>query len=309
MDLPTYDQFIEPVLRFLARQSDEVRAAAAHDAAADALGLSEGQRAALVPSGQQLVYKNRAGWAHDRLKRAGLSQSVRRGHWQLTDKGREFAASHPEPLSTDQVDELAKGYMDVLLVPRDDGDDTLSAGIPTPPAASQPPPKASPDEQLDQALGEIRASVTADLLALMATCTPLFFEQLVLDVLHAMGYGASRRDVQRTGATGDEGIDGIISLDRLGLERVYVQAKRWSNSVGRPEIQGFYGALAGRRATKGVFLTTSQFTSGAREFAESVGQIVLVDGAQLAGFMIDHGVGVSHTIIKRPALDSDYFEE
>ncbi len=131
----------------------------------------------------------------------------------------------------------------------------------------------------------------------------------MLDLLRAMGYGASRSDIQRVGKSGDGGIDGVISLDRLGLESVYVQAKQWQNTVGRPEVQGFYGALAGQRATKGVFITTSTFTSQAIDFAKSVERIVLVDGARLAELMMEHGVGVSHRVAKVPKLDSDYFDD
>ena len=130
-----------------------------------------------------------------------------------------------------------------------------------------------------------------------------------MDVLHRMGYGASRADLQRVGGTGDGGIDGIISLDKLGLEKVYVQAKRWQQPVGRPEVQAFYGALAGQRANKGVFITTSSYTQQASEFARSVERVVLVDGARLAELMIDHEVGVTLRALSVPKLDSDYFEE
>ena len=130
-----------------------------------------------------------------------------------------------------------------------------------------------------------------------------------MDVLHRMGYGASRADLQRVGGTGDGGIDGIISLDKLGLEKVYVQAKRWQQPVGRPEVQAFYGALAGQRANKGVFITTSSYTQQASEFAQSVERVVLVDGARLAELMIDHEVGVTLRALSVPKLDSDYFEE
>jgi len=141
------------------------------------------------------------------------------------------------------------------------------------------------------------------------SASPRFFENLVLDLLHAMGYGTSRTDLQRVGGTGDEGIDGIISLDRLGLEKVYVQAKRWQNSVGRPDVQGFYGALRGQRANKGVFITTSAFTAQAIDFAGSIEGLVLVDGQRLAALLIEHGVGVANRAVSVPKLDSDYFEE
>lgn len=143
----------------------------------------------------------------------------------------------------------------------------------------------------------------------MGQVTPKYFETVVLDVLHKLGYGTSRSDLKRVGGSGDAGIDGVISLDRLGLEKVYVQAKRWQNVVGRPEIQGFYGALAGQRANKGIFITTSNFSPQAAEFAASVERIVLVDGPTLAALMMDHEVGVTSQHVSVPKIDSDYFDE
>jgi restriction system protein len=174
---------------------------------------------------------------------------------------------------------------------------------------ASPAPTQSPDEALEQALLEIRESVAAELLDVILNATPRFFENLVLDLLHAMGYGTSRTDLQRVGGVGDEGIDGIISLDRLGLEKVYVQAKRWQNSVGRPDVQAFYGALRGQRANKGVFITTSSFTAQAIDFAKSIEGLVLVDGAKLAALMIEHAVGVTNRTLSVPKVDADYFEE
>src|SRR5690606_36164116 len=168
---------------------------------------------------------------------------------------------------------------------------------------------ASPDERLASALLEIRKSVAAELLETLGKVSPSFFEAIVLDVLHKLGYGTSRTDLQRVGRSGDGGIDGIISLDKLGLEKVYVQAKRWQSVVDRPDIQAFYGALAGQRANKGVFITTSNFTPQAVEFARSVEKIVLVDGSRLAEFMMDHDVGVTARALRVPRIDSDYFDE
>ncbi|MEO5811240.1 MAG: restriction endonuclease [Rhodanobacter sp.] len=167
----------------------------------------------------------------------------------------------------------------------------------------------SPDDRLQTALYEIRSSVTSELLERLHQVSPKFFETVVLDVLHKLGYGTSRSDLQQVGGSGDGGIDGVISLDRLGLEKVYVQAKRWQNAVGRPEIQGFYGALAGQRANKGVFITTSSFTTQAIQFAGSVERIVLVDGVKLAQLMMDHEVGVTSQSINLPKIDSDYFDD
>lgn len=300
MSVPTYDKFIEPVLRHLARHPEGVRAREAHEAAADALRLDDTARQLTVPTGQPL-YNNRAGWAHDRLKRAGLSSSPKRGLWKITEEGLKLLAENPGAFSDEQVRELARGFIDVRLRPVPGGDpgevDTVDDEV------------LSPDDRLQTALEEIRASVAVELLELLSQVTPKYFETVVLDVLHKLGYGTRRSDLQRVGGSGDGGIDGIISLDRLGLEKVYVQAKRWQAAVGRPEIQGFYGALAGQRANKGIFITTSAFTSQAVDFARSVEGIVLVDGEMLAGLMMDYEVGVSTQRINVPAVDSDYFGE
>jgi len=307
MAVPTYDKFIEPILRYLADHPDGVHARDAHEAAARALNLSHEDRQDLLPSGTQPVYKNRAGWAHDRLKRAGLSGSPRRGYWLLTPQGREFAANHSSPLSADDVDRLAVGFMDVRLRERasEGGPGSSLADVERPTLAAT----ASPDERLGEALTELRSGVATDLLESLKAASPSFFETVVLDLLHRMGYGATRTDVQRVGGPGDGGVDGVISLDKLGLEKVYVQAKRWQQAVGRPEVQAFYGALAGQRSNRGVFITTSTFTPQAVEFARSVERVVLIDGQRLTQLMIDHEVGVSSRVIRVPKLDSDYFDE
>jgi len=305
MPVPTYDKFIDPILRYLAAHPDGAIARDVHLAASMALELTDTDREERLPSGIQPVYKNRAGWAHDRLKRAGYSTSPRRGYWQLTQAGREFSISHPAPLSDALVEEIASGHDDVLLRPIA----TTPEPSTTAPTAASLPSVASPDDRLDAAVTELRATATAELLETLAQVSPKFFETIVLDVLHKLGYGTNRADLKRVGGSGDGGIDGIISLDRLGLEKVYVQAKRWQNSVGRPEIQGFYGALAGQRATKGIFITTSTFTAQAIEFANSIERIVLVDGAKFADLMITYEVGVTMRPIQVPKIDTDYFDE
>jgi restriction system protein len=304
MAIPTYDVFIPTLLRVLAAHPEGLRSRDAQEEVAKAVGLNEEDRATLLPSGAQTVYQNRIGWAHDRLKRAGYSQSIRRGYWQLTDAGRAFSAAHPTGLDEKTVDAIA-------LIPKtsrvSDGADASRKvdTLPAPIAAPQ-----GPEERIDDAIEELNESLARDLLAMIADASPAFFERLVLDLLLAMGYGASRADLQRVGGPGDGGIDGIVALDRLGLEKVYVQAKRWKASVGRPEIQGFFGALAGRRARKGIFITTSSFTKDAKEYALSVSDsIVLVDGKLLAALMIDHGVGVAHKTLRTARLDGDYFED
>jgi len=303
MSVPTYDQFIEPILRFLAEHSAGAPAREVHDAAARALRVTESDRLERLPSGVQLVFKNRAGWAHDRLKRAGLSTSSRRGYWQLTEAGRQFADAHPAPLSPQVIEALAVEYNAIRLRP---STETTPAPLraPAPDRAT-----VSPDDRLEEAVSELRQNVIAELVDLLANVSPEYFETIVLDVLHKMGYGTSRADLLRVGRSNDGGIDGVISLDRLGLEKVYVQAKRWQNAVGRPEVQSFYGALAGRRANKGVFITTSSFSGQAVEFAASVERVVLVDGAKLAELMIEHEVGITSRPVRVPKIDSDYFEE
>lgn len=307
MPVPTYDRFIEPVLRFLALYPAGVAAKDAHIAAADALGVSAQDRDELLPSGSQLVYKNRAGWAHDRLKRAGLSSSPRRGTWQITQEGLKFIAEHPQPFPDQLSTELAMGYVGIKL--KKSNGEEVSQSFAESLYASQEGAISSPDDRLGQALKELRQSAQSDLIEALGKVSPTFFESVVLDLLHRMGYGATREDLQRVGGSGDAGIDGIISLDKLGLEKVYVQAKRWQNSVGRPELQAFYGALAGHKARKGVFITTSAFTAQATDFAHSVEGIVLVDGNRLASLMIEHEVGISSRTVRIPKIDSDYFDE
>jgi restriction system protein len=226
---------------------------------------------------------------------------------KLTPSGREFVDSHPGPLPPAEVERLATGFSGVRLRPPSQVDvvpPTTGATVEVDPTGP-----ASPDERFDQALAEIKSSVAHELLESIGRASPKYFESIVLDVLHSMGYGARRSDLQRVGGSGDGGIDGVISLDRLGLEKVYVQAKRWQSVVGRPDIQGFYGALAGQRANKGVFITTSGYTKQAIDFAASVERIVLIDGERLAQLMIEYEVGVSSRTIRLPRVDSDYFEE
>lgn len=306
MPVPTYDRFIEPILHYLADHPDGAAAKDVHDAAAAALGLSDADRSELLPSGVQLVFKNRAGWAHDRLKRAGLSTSRRRGYWQLTEAGREFAREQPNSLPEHVVEALAIEHSEVRLRPTT-GEPAVSA--PSIQAAAADRATVSPDDRLEQALSELRQGVVADLLDLLSQVSPEYFETIVLDLLHKMGYGTSRADLLRVGRSGDGGIDGVISLDRLGLEKVYVQAKRWQNSVGRPEVQAFFGAIAGHHATKGVFITTASFSQQAVAYAGTVQGVVLVDGNKLAALMVEHEVGVASRPVRVPKIDSDYFEE
>lgn len=300
MAIPTFDKFIEPLLRYLAAHPEGASAGDAGEAVADAAGVTAMERQKLLPSGFQQIYKNRIGWAHDRLKRAGLSSSSRRGFWQLTGEGQKFVAKHPKSLPEEEVRRLAfPGRKSTALKKAQDEDPDEGAGS-----------VRSPEERIEEALRELRESVVHELLDLLGRVNPTSFESMVLEVLHAMGYGASPDDLERVGGGGDGGIDGIISLDKLGLEKVYIQAKRWKSDVGSSVIREFVGGLQLKGADKGVLITTSGFTRDAREAAERArGSVVLVDGRRLAQLMIDHEVGVTHS--KRlavPKVDSDYFD-
>jgi len=305
MPVPTYDQFIEPIFRYLDANREGAPARVVHEAAADMLGLTPDQRQAALNSGQA-VYKNRAGWAYDRLKRAGFADDLKRGHWKLNDKGIQYIKNYPGPFSARQVEHLALGFIDVRL--RTLNEET-ALPLEAPDTATVQASTISPDDLLDQAWKELREATAANLLANLSQVSPARFEVIVLDVLHRLGYGANRNDLQQVGGSGDGGIDGVISLDKLGLEKVYVQAKRWQSAVGRPELQAFYGALAGQKAKRGVFITTSGFSAQAVDFGRSVEGIVLVDGLRLVNLMMDYEVGVTSRSLKIPKIDTDYFSE
>jgi restriction system protein len=305
MTVPTYDHFIEPLLRFLAEHRDGAAIADVYESLATRMKLGPEDRLELLPSRSQPLFKNRIGWAQDRLKRASLSESPRRGFWRLTTEGLKLAAKY-KTLPEAEVERIWNVDRSSRLKPSKGG----SAEPSSAPELPVSEVTTGPEERIDAALAEMRDSVARDLLENIGNAPPEFFEKLVLELLHAMGYGTSRSDLQRVGGSGDGGIDGIISLDKLGLEKVYVQAKRWKNTVGSPEIQGFMGALQLQNASKGVFITTSTFTKDAKQAAAKArGSIVLVDGERLSNLMMDHGVGVSHKAFRLPKVDNDYFEE
>jgi restriction system protein len=300
MGLPSYEQFIGPLLQYLVTQQEPVRASNVYDAVAELIELSPEERTEMLPSKVQQVYKNRIGWAQDALKRAGLSTAPKRGSWLITAEGRELLAKYPDGFPDDECGRISRIDRHTPVAKLVGGGSETEVD----------PQTESPEEKIDSGLQDLRKSVAQDLLEIIERASPLFFENLVLDVLHAMGYGTSRADLKRVGGPGDGGIDGIISLDRLGLEKVYVQAKKWKSQVGSPEIQGFMGALQLQGASKGVLITSGTVSGPAWDAAKQAkGSVVLIDGARLANLMIDHGVGVSNKVLKVPAVDSDYFED
>lgn len=304
-DVPPIREFLWPVLRVLARSDQPMARADYASAAADLMELSEAQRELRIPSGKHRKYRHRTGWAVNTLKHAGLVHSPGPGLWAATEEGGALVAAHPDGPSDELMAKLRRRARSAMQAARSDDNDDGEGDA----SAAEPDDDSSPEEQLESALESLHDRVAAELLATLGSVDPYKFEQIVLDVLHAMGYGQSREALQEVGGSGDGGIDGIISLDRLGLQKVYVQAKRWKGNIGRPEIQGFYGALSGRRANLGVFITTSRFTREAREFATSVSDtLVLVNGPELARLMVEYGVGVTQTLVRVPTnIDTDYF--
>lgn len=301
--LPPQAAFHHAVLCHLARHPEGDRRRNVHEAIPDLMGLSEAQRTERLANLPHLRYRHRSGWALSMLKAAGYADSPMPGMWRITDRGRELLARYPDGFDEETGRRVIReGRRETQGEDVGGGGGVADAGE----AAAQ----QTPDERIDSALEEVRRAVAGELLEKIAQAPPAFFEELVLDLLHALGYGASDDDLERVRQAGDAGIDGVISLDKLGFERVCIQAKRWQGSVGRPEVQGFYGALAGRRARKGVFITTSSFTGEAREFASQVADsIVLIDGARLTWLMIEHGVGVTHyRVVRLPRVDEDYFD-
>lgn len=255
----------------------------------------------LLPSKTQEVIFNRIGWARTYMKKAGLLEDTRRGVFKITERGQAVLEENLERLTTkylrkfDEFNEFQKKHNEKDSKSKND---VIS--------------EATPEEMLEAGYTKLSENLADDILVNIAKCSPSFFEHLVVDLLVHMGYGGSFSEAaQVIGKSGDEGIDGIIKEDKLGLDTIYIQAKRWKGVVGRPEIQKFAGALLGQKASKGVFITTSSFTKEAEEYAASVGRkVVLIDGQKLASLMIEHNVGISTVRtfeIKR--IDSDYFEE
>ena len=299
--LPPQAAFHHAILRHLAAHPNGDRRERIHEAMPELLELSDSQRTERLRNLPHLRYRHRSGWGLSMLKRAGYVYNPGAGIWRITDAGRELLARHPDGFDEETGRRVIReGRRDAH---QEGGEVVVSA-------FEEGSVQTTPDERIDAALEEIRGTVAQELLERIAQGPPSFFEELVLDLVHALGYGASEDDLQNVGSSNDGGIDGVISLDKLGFERVCVQAKRWQAPVGRPEVQAFYGALAGRRARKGVFITSSSFTREAREFASQVPEtIVLIDGSRLTSLMIEHGVGVSHyRILRLPKLDDDYFD-
>jgi restriction system protein len=301
MPIPDFQTMLLPLLQIF-QDGAPKSVSEVYEHLAAHFNLSEEERAELLPSGSQARFVNRVSWARAHLGKAGLLAKIKDGVYQLTPEGQRVLVSPPSKIDLRFLDQF-EGHLEFRkrkpVIEERGGVEAEQA-------------TQTPEEVLDKAYQELRRSLAQELLEKIRQASPRFFEQLVVDLLLKMGYGGSRLDAgSAIGKAGDEGVDGIIKEDKLGLDVIYLQAKRWSNTVGRPDIQAFAGALEGHRARKGVFITTSQFSSEAKDYVSRIERrIVLIDGQQLSELMIDHDLGVTskNTYVVRK-IDSDYFSE
>lgn len=301
MAIPDYQTAMLPLLKFAGDQREHSLREAV-DQLAEEFRLTEDERKELLPSGQQEIFTNRIAWARTYMGKAALLESTRRGYFKITDRGAKVLKQNPDRIDVKFLEQFEEFRQFRALRHTKAEEEEVELGA----------HERTPEETLESAYKQLRDNLANELLQQIKSCSPALFEKIVVELLVKMGYGGSRQDAGRAiGKSGDEGIDGIIKEDRLGLDIIYIQAKRWENTVSRPEVQKFAGALQGQRARKGILITTSNFSKEAQDYASKIdSKIVLIDGEQLAQLMIDHSLGVSPMAayeIKK--IDSDYFAE
>lgn len=306
MPIPDYQTLMLPVLRLAAE--GETRVADVAERITDAFGLTAEERDELLPSGRQRVLHNRIHWAKSYMSKAGLIASPARGRFVATQKGKALLATEPERIDV----AVLMREPEFRAFYRNEGSGEENGT--TAKVNDAAPLTTTPEEQIDAAHATLMAALRDELLQRILANSPAFFEQVIVELLVAMGYGGSHKDAAaQLGRTGDGGVDGIVNEDRLGLDRIYVQAKRYApaNPVGRPDVNGFVGSLVGLGATKGVFVTTSTFSQPARDYVRHLAQrVILIDGRELADLMIEHGVGVrEYRKVEFKRLDEDFFGE
>lgn len=303
MAIPDFQSLMLPLLKFAA-DGKEHAAREATDSLSQLFQLSDQEKESLLPSGQQTIIGNRVYWALTHLKHAGILESTRRGYFKISQRGLGVLQQNPSKIDLRFLSQFPE-YLEFRRTSKKEKNGVVEV-------ESEILNQRTPEELFEESYRSIRQELAQELLNQVKKASPGFFERLVVDLLVKMGYGGSREDAgEAIGKSGDEGIDGIIKEDRLGLDTIYIQAKKWDGGVGRPEIQKFVGALHGQRARKGIFITTSDFSSNAREYVSNIdSKVVLIDGKQLAEFMIDHNVGVSKvSAYEIKKIDSDYFVE
>ena len=311
MPIPTYQELMLPLLRLLGR--GEISRQDAVQRLTEEFALTPEEASQRLPGGQTVIY-NRTGWAKTELVKAGLAQQPQRGMFAITDRGRTLLADPPAAITRAY---LVKHYPEFRAYieasqQRQAATREEVAGVPVDLAAD--PIGATPDEQIDTAAKTLMLALEEDLLERIRTVHPSDFEQIVVDLLIAMNFGGGAPEMgQRLGRSGDGGIDGVIHEDALGLDAVYIQAKRYQdgNTVGAPVLQAFVGSLVGNRANKGVFVTSSRFSAAAKEYVRTIQhRVVLIDGEELARLLVRHGVGVrEHRRIIIQKIDEDYFAD
>lgn len=304
MAIPDYQTLMLPVLTIAAE--GETRVPLAAEKIADRLGLTEDEREEMLPSGKQRLLHNRVHWAKFYMAKAGLIDSPKRGVFVISPAGKQLLTSNPRRIDVEMLKRIPA--FAEFHSPSTTNTESVT------PLVTSSTSDATPEEQIDAAHAVLTAALKADLLQRILEQSPYFFERLIVDLLVAMGYGGSHEDAARQlGKSGDGGIDGVIDEDRLGLDRIYVQAKRYAvgSSVGRPEVQGFVGSLVGRGASKGVFVTTSAFSKQAIDYARGLQQrVILIDGPQFTELMIEFGVGVrTSRVIEVKRVDEDFFAD
>ncbi len=303
MAVPDFQSIMLPLLHF-ASDGREYSMQQAREGLADYFGLTDEELKELLPSGRQTKFSNRVSWAKHYLTHAGLLEAPKRGRFNISDRGKRVLAEKP-----DRIDINYLGRFDEFIEFREAGKKNRTEKVTS---SEEREASSTPEESLEDAYQQLRDEVANELLHQIKSNSPDFFERLVVHLLVKMGYGGSFKEAGKaTRRTDDEGIDGIIKEDRLGLDAIYLQAKRWEGSVGRPEIQKFVGALHGKRAKKGVFITTSHFSNEAMTYSEQIDpKVVLIDGNTLVQLMIDYGLGVStDAVYEVNKVDSDYFSE
>ena len=301
MAIPDFQTMMRPILEFLSDGQVHTNAEC-RQAVAEKFGLSKEEQMKLLPSGRQPILTNRISWAIVHMSRAELIERPGRGQSQISQRGGELLSTHAGKVTMKTLFQFSE-YAEFRRKKRPEDTESLHSDVSS---------EETPEETLESAYQQLRKELALELVDTVKKCPPGFFERLVVELLVNMGYGGSMKDAgMALGRSGDEGIDGIIKEDRLGLDVIYLQAKRWEGTVGRPEIQRFVGALHGKHARKGVFLTTGEFAQTARDYVQGLdSKVVLIGGAELGELMIDFNIGVSlRAAYQVKRLDSDYFAD